>query len=500
MNTLRAILMLDQSGAKLTDESGNASGVSLELLFGAAVRLELDLRTANLDNNGQLSSYPIENLSGSAKYYFALNDGFNSGTTPKYLQFENAGVETVQGKTIFHVELPALNSEALSSAMAGKESAPFYCEFGGENSQLPPAVMFCFQFQLVIRNRIYPGAGSAVIAGDPAYYTALETEAAISRTISGGTDQGIFTPHSLTIGSNNVCVIPVVSDGAVMSLSVSGGNVSMDLDAYEISAGKVGRFTVLLNTSGAAMLHWPASWKWQGEKFSAGSAGLYPLEIYCSSGTVLARSFLDSALKKKIDSVELLAGWAVFSGGSSAHFADYVAGSGFTIGSGAVVNSALVIGGTAFISGGTVKNLEVETTYDTEEESATHGACVQRGGTVSMAYIHGQGDETANYYMSGGTVLLFSAGVSANLRLSNGYIERLLMTSLGCDYADIYGGVVAETVIRDDCTVEVHSGATLSNVTIDGGTLTVSAGGSAYGIHFISGTYESAGETIYEEE
>jgi len=74
------------------------------------------------------------------------------------------------------------------------------------------------------------------------------------------------------------------------------------------------------------------------------------------------------------------------------------------------------------------------------------------------------------------------------------------MTSLGCDYADIYGGVVAETVIRDDCTVEVHSGATLSNVTIDGGTLTVSAGGSAYGIHFISGTYESAGETIYEEE
>jgi len=183
MNTLRAILMLDQSGAKLTDEFGNASGVSLELLFGSAVRLELDLRSAATGSDGQLASYPASNLAGAEQYYFALNDTFQSTTTPKYLQFENAGVQTVQGRTIFYAEVPALNSETLSSALAGKESSAFFCECGGLNDETPPEVVFCFQFQLTIRNRIYPGAGSAVIAGDPAYYTALETEAVVSGAV-----------------------------------------------------------------------------------------------------------------------------------------------------------------------------------------------------------------------------------------------------------------------------------------------------------------------------
>ena len=181
MQTIRNILKIGTSGATLSDEFGSGTGVELELMLGTEVTLEFDLRRDAGTSSTALPAYPAAELTAGA-YYCAFDLECRGSDAPLLLQI--SGITLTQdgsGHTVFTV--PAVNTaaEAMVSALSGQSSGTMFCEIGGLDTR--GTAIFAWHFPVTVRNRVFSGSGTPAVAGDPAYYTAVQVEAAISRPL-----------------------------------------------------------------------------------------------------------------------------------------------------------------------------------------------------------------------------------------------------------------------------------------------------------------------------
>lgn len=173
MQSVHAILQISNHGVQLTDEFGAANSVELELMLGTAVRLEFDLRGESGPDGGELATYPIESFSGSA-HYFALDSRNRNSNAPALLKY--SGITLTRddaGHNILSVELENNATEKIIEIVAGEEKAVLRAEIGGVDAD--GMTLFAWQFDIVIRSRVFIGQADEVIANDPAYYTAVQT-------------------------------------------------------------------------------------------------------------------------------------------------------------------------------------------------------------------------------------------------------------------------------------------------------------------------------------
>ena len=180
MQTIQNILKISPSGAVLSDRYGSSSGVSLEITLGTATALEFDLREDLIGDDNSLQSYPLEKLRSGA-YYCAFDTACNFSDSPLLLQISGTALFSSSGRTVFAVEIPDTAVEKMVSALAGKASTEMFCEIGGINSD--GKANFAWHFPVTVSNRVFSGSGSSSVAGDPAYYTAVQVEAVVSRPL-----------------------------------------------------------------------------------------------------------------------------------------------------------------------------------------------------------------------------------------------------------------------------------------------------------------------------
>ena len=178
MQVLRSILKISNGGVVLTDEFGSESGIQLEIMLGTACRLEFDLRGEPEKENSKLPAFPAHNA-GSTGWYFALDSKNSNSSTPALLKY--SGITLLQnekGLNILAVELSDNATEAVLAALSGQESAPFRAEIGGLDPE--GTTVFAWQFDLIIRSRVFYGSGDETALNDPAYYTAAQIEAMLN--------------------------------------------------------------------------------------------------------------------------------------------------------------------------------------------------------------------------------------------------------------------------------------------------------------------------------
>ena len=182
MHSLRSILYIDPAGCRLSDEYGSETGVKMEMMLGTAVRLEFDLRQRSKNGNAELDILSPEPLLSAVEYYFALDSGSANAAAPKFLR--TSGItfgEDEEKRTVFAVELPNCATDELKEFLDGKEYAVMRAEIGGVDTQMQ--TVFAWQFDMTIRSRVYLGGGDESVAADPAYYTAVQVEAAMARPL-----------------------------------------------------------------------------------------------------------------------------------------------------------------------------------------------------------------------------------------------------------------------------------------------------------------------------
>ena len=179
MEKKRAILKIGNSGAVLCDEYGSSTGVTLELMLGAGGVLEFELRSDSAVESAVLPDYPIAELTGGS-YYFALDTTCGNSDDPPLLIFSGVTLgRDDNGRSVMQVPLNGYAGDRIVEALKGKDAAELFCELGGfdENGN----TVFAWQFKLSIRSRVYFGNGNESGVPEPAYYTAVQVEAAISR-------------------------------------------------------------------------------------------------------------------------------------------------------------------------------------------------------------------------------------------------------------------------------------------------------------------------------
>ena len=173
MQKLRSVLQINSDGTRLTDEYGSGNGVTLELMLGTAAKLEFDLRCGTAKTDGQLPVFDIAAIAGCANY-FALDTGNGNSDSPALLKYSGISLESdSDGHNIMVIELADNSTDAVLKAISGRPSAVFCAEIGGFDST--GATVFAWQFELTIRSRVYIGGSGETVAGDPAYYTAVQT-------------------------------------------------------------------------------------------------------------------------------------------------------------------------------------------------------------------------------------------------------------------------------------------------------------------------------------
>ena len=171
-------MKISNGGVVLTDEFGSESGIQLELMLGTAVRLEFDLRGEPESVNGKLSIFPAVET-GSVSHYFAIDTGNANSSSPALLRYHDVDLSCDEdGHNIVSVGLANNAAEKIIEALQNKELAVFRAEIGGIGAD--GQALFAWQFDIVIRSRVYLGHGDETIISDPAYYTALQVDAIIN--------------------------------------------------------------------------------------------------------------------------------------------------------------------------------------------------------------------------------------------------------------------------------------------------------------------------------
>ncbi|MCI5778908.1 MAG: hypothetical protein MR051_03690 [Lentisphaeria bacterium] len=287
MQTIRNILKIGTSGATLSDEFGSATGVELELMLGTEVTLEFDLRRDAGSASTALPAYPAAELTAGA-YYCAFDLECRGSDAPLLLQI--SGISLTQdgaGHTVFTV--PAINTaaEAMVAALSGQSSGTMFCEIGGLDTR--GAAIFAWHFPVTVRNRVFSGTGTPAVAGDPAYYTSAQVEAAISRPLcfeysADGVDwhAAYADDDTLIRARHGETGLPSAAAPIFAGPKGDKGDPGDPLMVY-VTGGTGSDITMAL-TGGT---HWTFEQPLEGLTFSSVANSRYESEVIFTGGTAL---------------------------------------------------------------------------------------------------------------------------------------------------------------------------------------------------------------------
>lgn len=174
---MKTILQITPSGAKVSDLYGDSAVNTPELILFSRVDLTIDLRSVEQGENGMLVPFALSPESVQ-EWYFALDRDFDSSSSPKLLVTSGISLEVLEDQTLLHISIPNTGSSALVQDMQGKASQNYTCEIGGFDSDARAVVTW--QFEIAVKNRIYPGNTPPDVISDPQYLTAAQVKALIS--------------------------------------------------------------------------------------------------------------------------------------------------------------------------------------------------------------------------------------------------------------------------------------------------------------------------------
>lgn len=182
---MKTILQITPSGARVADLYGDGAVRTPELILFSRTELLFDLRSSEQDESGRLAPLVFDPAS-VLEWYFAIDSSFDSDTPPKLLVTGGITVDASDGGTVVKVSVPGSATSTLVEDMRGKQQQNYICEIGGFDSD--GCAVVTWQFEIAVKNRIYPGNVPPEVASDPQYLTALQVKALIS-SVTGFTAQ-----------------------------------------------------------------------------------------------------------------------------------------------------------------------------------------------------------------------------------------------------------------------------------------------------------------------
>ena len=193
MQTINNILRVSGGETTITDDYGKKMS-SPAVKIGISYSIELDLRGDMVDeDSGILLPLPYEQISDAQSFYFCIDGDWDKDTTPKLLTTRNIAVAQKDGNTLLTAVLPNTLRESLIDAVNKRKSVNLMCEIGGykvtDAASGATDTIFCFNFDLVLQNRLYYGDGEVPenVENDPEYLTRVETIALIDEYLRSET-------------------------------------------------------------------------------------------------------------------------------------------------------------------------------------------------------------------------------------------------------------------------------------------------------------------------
>lgn len=159
MQTIKSILRISGGNSAITDLYGKGAAAP-QIKIGIDYTLELDLRSSETDElTGQLRPYPYSELSSASAFYICMDADYDQDTIPKLLSFSNISItQTADGRTLLTAVLPKTTRTGLLDAVARNASINLGVEIAGYMADGDAAnAIFCFEFNIQIRNRRYLG-------------------------------------------------------------------------------------------------------------------------------------------------------------------------------------------------------------------------------------------------------------------------------------------------------------------------------------------------------
>ena len=181
---MKTILQITPSGVKVSDLYGDSARTP-EIFLMSRADLTFDLRGSEQEKSGILTPFkPVRN--DISEWYFALDRDFDSATTPKLLITSGISCQVLDNETLLCIDIPNTGADALVRDMAGKASQNYTCEIGAFDSE--GRAIHTWQFEVAVKNRIYPGTVPPEVISDPQYLTALQIKALLSN-LTGFTEE-----------------------------------------------------------------------------------------------------------------------------------------------------------------------------------------------------------------------------------------------------------------------------------------------------------------------
>lgn len=174
---MKTILQITSSGAKVSDLYGDTAVQAPELVLYSRTDLQFDLRGSEQDEEGKLVPFAFD-PAAVLEWYFAVDRGFDGTSSPKLLVTGGVTFEASEDETMLKVSIPNTGSPALIEDMRGKSLQSYTCEIGGFDSA--GSAVITWQFEIAVRNRIYPGDAPPEVISDPQYLTSSQVKAMIS--------------------------------------------------------------------------------------------------------------------------------------------------------------------------------------------------------------------------------------------------------------------------------------------------------------------------------
>ncbi len=174
---MKTILQITSSGAKVSDLYGDTAVQAPELVLYSRADLLFDLRSSERDEDGKLIPLDFDPAS-VLEWYFAVDRDFDGASLPKLLVTGTVTLEAADGETLLKVSIPNTGSSAIIEDMRGKSLQNYTCEIGGFDSDGRAVVTW--QFDMAVKNRIYPGNVPPEVISDPQYLTSSQVKALIS--------------------------------------------------------------------------------------------------------------------------------------------------------------------------------------------------------------------------------------------------------------------------------------------------------------------------------
>ena len=182
---MKIILQITPSGVSVSDLYGDSAVRTPEIFLMSRADLIFDLRSSEQDESGMLA--PLKLAAGEIKeWYFALDRDFDSATGAKLLITSGISCQVLDDETLLFVNIPNTGTGSLAQDMAGKASQNYTCELGAFDFE--GRALHTWQFEITVKNRIYPGTVPPEVVSDPQYLTALQIRALMS-DLTGFTEE-----------------------------------------------------------------------------------------------------------------------------------------------------------------------------------------------------------------------------------------------------------------------------------------------------------------------